>query len=112
MRKILGVALAILFALPLAAAAEEVTGKIKTIDRADQTFVLEDGTRLSIDEGQLADLKEGEKVQATFAAKGGKNVVVELDRRTVADGAETTNFASGTLPSVMADEVQTGDGDN
>src|SRR5215510_8261678 len=56
MRKVLGLALAALFALPLVATAGEITGKIKTVDRADHAFVLEDGTRLWIDEGRLADI--------------------------------------------------------
>jgi len=98
MKRILGVTLAVLFSLPLAASAEEAIGKIKTVDRADHAFVLEDGTRLWVDEGRLADLKEGDKVQATFATKDGKKVVTELERRTVVDGAETTNFGNATSP--------------
>ena len=96
MKRILGIALAVLFALPLAAAAEEVIGKIKAVDRADHAFVLEDGTRLWVDEGRLGDLREGDKVQATFATKDGKKVVTELERRTVIDGTETTNFGNPT----------------
>ena len=98
MKKFLGVTLAVLFALPLAASADEVIGKIKTVDRGDRSFVLEDGTRLSVDEGRLGDLREGEKVQATFATTGGKKVVTDLERRAITDGSETTNFGSTASP--------------
>jgi hypothetical protein len=98
MKRILGVTLAVLFAVPFTVSAEEVTGKIKAVDRAGQSFVLEDGTRLSVDEGRLADLREGDKVQATYATKDGMNVVTELDRRTIMDGAETSNFGGAGSP--------------
>src|SRR5262245_11943568 len=75
MKRVVGFALAALVALPLAASAEEVAGKIKTIDRTDNAFVLEDGTRLWVDEGRLAGLREGEKVLATYSTKDGKKVV-------------------------------------
>jgi hypothetical protein len=98
MKRLLGFTLAMLFALPLAASAEEAKGKIKTIDRAEQAFVLEDGTRLWIDEGRLADLREGEKVLATYSTKDGKKVVTELEFRAVVDGAETTNLGASASP--------------
>ena len=96
MRKMLGFTLIMLIALPLAASAQEATGKIKSVDRADHAFVLEDGTRLWIDEGRLAGLREGEKVQAAYVTQDGKKVVTELHVRTVVDGAETTNLGSTT----------------
>jgi hypothetical protein len=108
MKRIMAVTLALLFALPYMVSAQQASGKIKMVDRADQAFVLEDGTRLWIDEGRLADLTEGEKVEASFATKDGKRIVTDLERRTVADGAETTNFGSSTSPfsynSIEADE--------
>ena len=98
MKRLLGFMLAMLFALPIAASAEEARGKIKTIDRADQAFVLEDGTRLWIDEGRLADLREGEKVLATYSTKDGKKVVSELEFRTAGDAGETTNLGASASP--------------
>ena len=98
MKRFLGFTLAMLFALPLAASAEEASGKIKTIDRADHAFVLEDGTRLWVDQGRLADLREGEKVLATYSTKDGKKVVTELEFRTGVDGAETTNLGGAASP--------------
>ena len=95
MRKTLGFALVAL-SLPLAASAQEATGKIKTVDRADSAFVLEDGTRLWIDEGRLSGLREGEKVQVSYTTTDGKKVVTELHVRTVVDGIESTNLGSTT----------------
>ena len=96
MGKGLGLALALVFALAMSAAAEmEVTGKVTAIDRADQSFVLEDGTRLSASESQLADLTLGDKVKAAYEVKGNTKLVIGLDRRTRgSDGQETTNFGS------------------
>jgi hypothetical protein len=92
MKRILGVTLAVLFALPLAAAAEEAVGKVKTVDRAQSAFVLEDGTRLWINDSWLDVLREGDKVQATYVTIDGRKVVTEMDRRTVIDNNESTNF--------------------
>ncbi len=100
MIKGLGLALVLGFALSLPAAAEEVTGKVKAIDRADHSFVLEDGTRLSASDSQLADLTLGDKVQAAYETQGNTKVVIGLDRRTQGEGQETTNFGSKTGPMI------------
>ena len=108
MKRVMGFTLVTLLALPLAASAEEATGKIKTIDRADHVFVLEDGTRLWVDEGRIADLREGEKVLVTYSTKDGKKVVTDLEFRTSGDAGETTNLGSTMSPfdhkSVQASE--------
>jgi hypothetical protein len=96
MIKGLGLALVLGFALSLPAAAEEVTGTVTAIDRADHSFVLEDGTRLSASDSQLADLTLGDKVQAAYETQGNTKVVIGLDRRTQGEGQETTNFGSKT----------------
>ena len=101
MGKGLGLALVLILAFSLSAAAEEVTGKVTAIDRADQSFVLEDGTRLSASESQLADLTLGDKVQAAYEMKGSTKLVIGLDRRTrSSDGQETTNFGSSTAAMI------------
>ena len=92
MKQVLGITLAVLFALPFTAAAEQVTGKVKSVDRAGQAFVLEDGTRLWVNDAWLDVLREGEKVQATYATMDGKKVVSEIERRTMIENQETTNF--------------------
>src|SRR5262245_50442726 len=98
MKRVVGFAVAMLLAVPLAASAEEARGKVKSIDRADNAFVLEDGTRLWVDEGRLAELREGEKVLATYSTQGGKKIVSELEFRTAGDAGETTNMGGRTSP--------------
>ena len=92
MTKALGLTLALVLSLALTAAAEQGKGTIKSIDPADQSFTLEDGTKLSVSPGTLSDLAPGEKVEAVYEVRGGKNVVTNLDRRT--SGSETSNFGA------------------
>lgn len=108
MRKVLGLAFALLLASSLSAAAEEAKGKVKTIDRADQSFVLEDGTRLWVSDIHITDLAPGDQVRAVYETQGGKKIVTDLDHRTIgSDGQETTNF--GTLNGTPNDRYQAGD---
>jgi hypothetical protein len=80
MRKLLGIALALLLAAATTAGAGEVEGTIKSVDPADRTVVLEDGTRLVLAEGiPIENLKEGAKVKASYEERDGKNVVVVID---------------------------------
>ena len=108
MGKGLALAAALVIGLSLSAAAEDVTGTVKAIDRADHSFVLEDGTRLSASDSQLADLTLGEKVQAAYETQGNTKVVIGLDHRTQgSDGQETTNFFGSTTGSNTIDRFQT-----
>lgn len=108
MKRVLGFALVMLIGLPLVAVAGEATGTIKAVDRANYAFVLEDGTRLWIDEGRLAGLREGEKVQATYVTQDGKNVVTDLDVRAVVGGIDSSNLGGPAsyfdIKSVQAGE--------
>jgi len=79
MGKALGFAVALTLVLSLAAAAEETRGTVRMINPADHSIVLEDGTRLWVTEGQLADLSLGDQVQAAYEVKGGKKMVIQLD---------------------------------
>ena len=81
MKKALGLALALTLALSLSAAAEETKGTIQSINPADHSIVLDDGTRLWVSEGQFADLAPGDQVQAAYETKGNKKVVTQLGRR-------------------------------
>lgn len=106
MRKALGMTLAIAltvgFTLP--AAAGQAKGTVKSVDAADHSFVLEDGTQLWLSDQHIADMAPGDKVLATYQTQGGKNVVVEFERRTMSpDGQETTNLG-GT--SDMDEEIE------
>ena len=80
MKKALGLALALTLALTLSAAAEQTTGTIQSINPADRSIVLDDGTRLWVSEGQFADLSLGDQVKAAYEMQGGKNVVIEMAR--------------------------------
>jgi hypothetical protein len=76
MRKVLGVALALLLALSVSGAwAAEIEGKIQKVDPAERAFVLEDGTQLWVAEGLSMDaLKEGASVKATYEERDGKKI--------------------------------------
>ena len=82
MGKVLGLTLALTLALSLSAAAEEAKGTIRWINPADHSIVLDDGTRLSVSEGQLADLSLGDQVKAAYETKDNKKVVVQMEHRT------------------------------
>lgn len=76
MKKVVGVALAVVLALSVAAWAEEIQGKIQKVDSSDRMFVLEDGTTLWLAEGlATSNLKEGASVKATYEERDGKKVV-------------------------------------
>jgi cell division septal protein FtsQ len=93
MRKVLGFALATLLTLTLSAAAEEVKGTVKAIDRADRSIVLDDGTKLTVSESQLTTLTPGDQVRAMYQTDGSKNVVSDLDFRGIgSDARGTTNW--------------------
>lgn len=80
MRKALGLTLALTLALSLTAAAEETQGKVKWIDRASQSFTLQDGTQLSVSDRTLDELTPGDQVRAAYEVMDGKKVVTELTR--------------------------------
>ena len=94
MMKALGLTLALVLSLALTAAAEQGKGAIKSIDPADQSFTLEDGTTLSVSPGTLSDLAPGQKVEAVYETRDGKKVITNLYRF----GAREQYFVSpGTL---------------
>lgn len=96
MKRILGISLAVLLAWPLAAsAAEVVAGKVQSIDRASHSFVLENGTRLTLDENSFGDVREGEMVRATFVTQDGQNVVTQLRRESDTRMFDDHRSASG-----------------
>jgi hypothetical protein len=74
MRKVVGIALATLFTLTVAAAAEEGTGR---------SFVLDNGTTISVSEKKLSDVAPGEQVKAMFETQAGTNVIVSPQLRAI-----------------------------
>ena len=109
MRKALGFALVLTLALALPALAEQTQGTVKSVDPADHSFVLADGTRLWVDEAQIADLSLGNDVQATYQMQGDKKVVKDLYISGMgADGRPFTYFGSGYANNPI-DQIQAGD---
>jgi Cu/Ag efflux protein CusF len=94
MRKVLGLTLALMLTLTLSAAAEDVVkGTVKAIDRADHSIVLDDGTKLTVSESQLANVTPGDQVRAMYQTNGGKNIVSDLEPRGIgSDIRGTTNW--------------------
>jgi Cu/Ag efflux protein CusF len=95
MKKVLGIAAALLMTATLTgfAAADEVKGTVKAIDRADHSIVLDDGTKLTVSDRQLTTITPGDQVRAMFETQGSKNVVTDLEPRGI--GSEprgTTNW--------------------
>jgi hypothetical protein len=66
---------------PAPVAKTEVNGKIKSVDPAGRTVLLEDGTRLMIPGSVNVDpaaLKAGATVKASIEEKGGQKVVTAI----------------------------------
>lgn len=107
MRRLMAVSLGILLALPLAAAAGEISGKVKEVDKAAGAIVLEDGTRLSVGEAYFVDLSEGTLVVVTYEEQNGQKIASEIDLRADAaayaerptGGGTTSNFGSRAKPA-------------
>ena len=93
MKKVLGIAIALLAATTMTAAAGEVKGTVKAIDRADHSIVLDDGTKLTVSERQLNTLTPGDQVRAMYETSGTKNIVTDLDPKGIgSDFRGTTNW--------------------
>src|SRR5712692_2649856 len=84
MKKVLGLALALLVTGVMSAAAEEVKGTVKAVNPADHSIVLDAGTKLTVSDRQLSTLTAGDQV------RGGKRMVTELVLRGMAPGASGT----------------------
>ena len=107
MVKRLGLALALLLTFVVSASAADLAGKVQSVNPSDQSFVLEDGTRLWLPAGVAADVMPGEKVLATYEMQGDKKVVIGLDRRTTGtEGQETTNFGMTRNSSSIREPIQ------
>jgi len=93
MKKVLGIAAALLVTATLTAAADEVKGTVKAIDRADHSIVLDDGTKLTVSERQLDTVTPGAEVRAMYETTGAKNVVTDLEPKGIgSDARGTTNW--------------------
>ncbi len=80
MLKVLGAALALVATVSIGAWADEIEGKIQSVNADERMIVLEDGTRLSVAEGLPMDnFKEGAKVKASYEQRDGKNITSSLE---------------------------------
>ncbi len=81
MKKIVGIALALLLAVSVVGAwAADIEGKVQQVDAGDRTVVLDNGTKLWIAEGLgMERLKEGASVKASYEERDGKNVVTQME---------------------------------
>ena len=93
MKKVLGLAFALLVTGVMSASAEEVKGTVKAVNPADHSIVLDDGTTLTVSDRQLSNLTAGDQVRAMYQADGSKNIVTDLDLRGIGSEARgTTNW--------------------
>ncbi|HSE95829.1 MAG TPA: DUF1344 domain-containing protein [Methylomirabilota bacterium] len=81
MKLVTAIAVALMLTLAAVGAwAEEVQGKIQTVDPSERTIVLEDGTKIWIAEGVSMDnVKEGAAVKASYEERDGKKVATKLE---------------------------------
>ena len=80
MNRIVGIAAALLLVGAAGGAlAEEITGRIRSLDRNERAFTLEDGTQIWVAEGvSMAPLKEGSSVKASYEERDGKKVGISV----------------------------------
>ena len=81
MRTLAMLALALVLALGATGAwAEDIAGKIQSVDTADRAFVLEDGSKIWLAEGVPMDnLKEGTSVKASYEERDGKKIATSVE---------------------------------
>ncbi len=81
MKNVLAVALALLLGLGAGSAwAEEIEGKIKSVDPAQRAIVLEDGSMIWVAEGiPMDNLAEGKSVKASYEEREGKKVATSVE---------------------------------
>jgi len=81
MSTVFGIAGALLLMLVMGRAwAEEIQGKIKSLDTAERAIALENGTKVWVAEGLSMDrLKEGVTVKASYEERDGKKIATIIE---------------------------------
>ena len=81
MKKVIGMAVALLLVFAVGRAwAEEIQGKIKSLDTTARVFALEDGTKIWVAEGLSMDtLRAGASVRASYEERDGKKVATSIE---------------------------------
>lgn len=68
----------LLFAVP--AMAADLEGKIQAVDRAERTFMLDNGVKVWLSDDVSPDaLREGVEVRISYEERDGKNVATRVD---------------------------------
>ncbi len=80
MNKPVGIAMALLLGFDVAGAwAEELQGKVRSVDQVERAFVLEDGRQIWVAEGlSIASLREGASVNALYEERDGKKITTRV----------------------------------
>jgi len=108
MRKVLVLALGVLALTAVPVLADEVKGTVTSVNPADRSVVLDDGTKLTVSEHQLTTLAPGAEVRAMYQTEGGKNVVTDIGVRGIgSEQRSTTNW--GPVYGTSIDSIQSGD---
>ena len=81
MKKVVGMAGAVLLVLAVGTAwAEEIQGKIKSLDTVERVIALENGTKIWVAEGlSMGTLREGASVRASYEERDGKKVATSIE---------------------------------
>ena len=81
MKKVIGMAVALLLVFAVGRTwAEEIQGKIKSLDTTARVFALEDGTRIWVAEGlSMGTLREGALVKASYEERDGEKVATRIE---------------------------------
>ena len=81
MKKVIGMAVALLLLFAVGRPwAEEIQGKIKSLDTTARVFALEDGTRIWVAEGlSMGTLREGASVRASYEERDGEKVATRIE---------------------------------
>jgi len=81
MRTVLGIALALLLGIGVTGAwAEDISGKVQSVDQSQRMFVLDDGSTIWVAEGvSMDDVKEGSTVKASYEERDGKKIATSVE---------------------------------
>jgi hypothetical protein len=81
MRTVLAVTLAVLLGVGATLAwADDISGKVQSVDTGERAFVLDDGSKIWVAEGvSMEAIKEGATVKASYEERDGKKVATSLE---------------------------------
>jgi len=81
MRTVLAVTLAVLLGVGATLAwAEDISGKVQSVDAGERAFVLDDGSKIWLAEGvSMEAIKEGASVKASYEERDGKKVATSVE---------------------------------